>query len=87
LIDAVHETGYTAALSPAPPRKPAEPAPNTTTEPEVNDPELTSLRNRLLGAIVLAWSWPWSQVGVTRTTTRRVGADATRRGHLQSFRR
>ncbi|MGB9226505.1 heavy metal translocating P-type ATPase, partial [Mycobacterium sp.] len=50
LIDAVHETGYTAAL----PQKPAEPAPDTTTEPEVDDPELISLRNRLVGAIVLA---------------------------------
>ncbi len=50
LIDAVHETGYTAAL----PQKPAEPAPDTTTGPEVDDPELTSLRNRLVGAIVLA---------------------------------
>ncbi len=50
LIDAVHETGYTAAL----PQKPAEPVQNTTTEPEVDDPELTSLRYRLVGAIVLA---------------------------------
>ncbi|MEV5072653.1 copper-translocating P-type ATPase [Microbacterium sp. LMI12-1-1.1] len=45
LIDEVVKTGYTAAL-PAPPA--AEPA------PDVADPELTSLRQRLIGSIVLS---------------------------------
>jgi Cu+-exporting ATPase len=50
LIDAVHETGYTAAL----PQPPAHPTPSTPAETEADDPELTSLRNRLVGALVLA---------------------------------
>jgi hypothetical protein len=50
LIDAVHESGYTAAL----PQPPAPLTRNTPVETEADDPELRSLRNRLAGALVLA---------------------------------
>jgi Cu+-exporting ATPase len=46
LIAEVEKAGYTAAL----PQRRAEPAP----EPETGDPELSSLRHRLVAAIVLA---------------------------------
>ncbi|WP_349426473.1 heavy metal translocating P-type ATPase [Microbacterium sp. LWS13-1.2] len=45
LIDEVVKTGYTAALPASPAAEPA---------PDVADPELTSLRQRLIGSIVLS---------------------------------
>ena len=47
LIAEVEKTGYTAAL-------PVTKAPNTTPEENAPDPELASLRHRLIGSIVLS---------------------------------
>ncbi|SDH59875.1 heavy metal translocating P-type ATPase [Microbacterium pygmaeum] len=47
LIDEVEKTGYTAVL-------PAPPAADPSSGPEPEDRELTSLRQRLIGAVVLA---------------------------------
>lgn len=56
LIATVEATGYTAAV-PAPPARrvgPADPADGTEGAPAPEDPELTTLRQRLITAVVLA---------------------------------
>lgn len=56
LIATVEATGYTAAV-PAPPARrvgPADPADGTEGAPAPEDPELTTLRRRLITAVVLA---------------------------------